>query len=573
MCGIAGIFSRNLAPEKATLERMLGEIPHRGPDGRGIYTGSRAALGYCRLAFTDIAGGTQPIRDESGERMMIANAEIYNAPELRSALQSKGHVFSTGSDVEVILHLFEEHGAACLAKLEGMFAFAIWCERSGELFLARDRFGIKPLYYADSGEAFAFASELKSLLALDKTRKEIDVNALASYFATLAVSEPYSIFKGIAKLPPAHYMIAGQGGMKIKRYWMPRAAARENGVAASELRDALTGSVRSTLISEAPLGVLLSGGLDSSIVAALAARERPGIPTFSLRMEEAGYDEGAYSREAAHTFGTEHYEVTATVASITEALEDIGGEIDEPFADASFLPSYLIFREASRSVKGLLTGEGADELFAGSPWHAPGVANGAIVPASRRIFSYEQIESFWPGSPGAAWESCGYIAGLADCDTGNAIARAIDLDLALYLPSDLLVKADRMSMLCSIEARVPYLNASVADAALAIPAAGKISDELRKIPLKESFRDLIPESIVARPKQGFSIPLDLWLWQDTPLRDLVYGALFDRNAKCRQLFDYGPLESMRSDHERLIALHGYRLFTLYMLERWLRSWT
>jgi asparagine synthase (glutamine-hydrolysing) len=531
---------------------MSARLVHRGPDSDGTRVDGTAALAARRLSIIDLATGDQPIANEDGTVHVVQNGEIYNYRELRAGLEHRGHRFATQSDTEVLVHLYEEHGEGFAERLRGMFAIAVWDARRRRLVLARDRFGIKPLYYRLDGGDLAFASELRSL-----PRGEIDGDALEAFLAFNSIPAPLSIFRETRKLPPGHILVWENGDARLERYARPAPAPADavrtdnEDELAEELRARLRDSVRAHLIADVPVGVLLSGGIDSAVLAALAAQESSEpIHTFSIGFEERSFDELDDARSVATQYGTRHDElvVRPDAALLLPALADA---FDEPFADSSALPTYLVSELAAGQVKVALSGEGGDELFGGyytyaadllalrvgrvAPFARPLVerlpsssrrasldykakrfVRGATLPPLERHHAWKEIFS-----PEARAELTGSPSGFDPVDLLRArysetegaelLARLQDVDLGIYLVDDLLVKTDRASMAHSLEARVPYLDPLVAGLALALPTKLKISGLRKKRLLRKAAAPLLPQGIVNGRKRGFSIPAAAWL--------------------------------------------------------------
>ena len=585
MCGIAGqVVPAQCAVDEPLVRRMTRRLAHRGPDGERVHIGPQHGFGHRRLSLIDLDGGHQPQANEDGTVRVVANSEIYNYVELRRDLVSRGHHFATSSDTEVIVHLYEEHGAGCVNHLNGMFAFALWDERTRTLLLARDRFGIKPLYYTVCGDTLLFASELRALLESPRVARDLNDAALHDYFRHLTVPEPHSILAAVRKLPAAHVLTWRDGRSHETRYWditqTPGTAPVDDDEAIARMGAALADSVAMSLRSDAPVGVFLSGGVDSSLLAAIASATQPGLSTFSVAFDDPQSDERAFSRLVAQACGSNHHEIEVSLADAADALEQLTGALDEPFADSSAIPTWLLARTARRHVKAVLTGEGADELFGGSPWHSDDddgshdVAR-LLAPAAKLVFTDDTLERVCApdlrdrlraaATPGTdALE-----APLARC--AGPLERRLYADLQVYLPSDLLMKTDRATMLASLEARVPFLNHPFAEQAWRLPARLKLRDGVRKYALKRLGADRLPAPILTRRKQGFSIPMDLWLWRPGRFRDLVLDTLLDTRTRSRGCFDVAGIEAMVRDHDRINPFHGYRLWTLFVFEMWQRQ--
>src|SRR5918999_3705502 len=510
MCGIAGIASRAGAVDPERLRAMSATLVHRGPDSDGELLDGPVGLAARRLSIIDLEHGDQPIANEDGTVHVVQNGEIYNFGELRAELERAGHRFSTRCDTETLVHLYEEHGEGFAERLRGMFAVAVWDARRRRLVLARDRYGIKPFYYRDGGGELAFASELRAL-----PRGEVDLDALEAFLAFNSVPAPYSIFAGTRKLPAGHLLVWEEGRIRIERYARPAPVSasevRDEDPAelAEELRARLRDSVRAHLVADVPVGVFLSGGVDSSLLAALAAQESPEpLRTFSIGFAEASFDERAEARRVAERYGTRHRELLLR-PDVPELLPALAEAFDEPFADSSALPTYLVSRLAAEDVKVALSGEGGDELFGGYytyaadalamrvgrlarlarplvdrlpsssarasfDYKAKRFMRGAHLPPLERHHAWKEIFSADARAElrGArsAYDPVDLLRErFAETAGADLLARLQDVDLGLYLVDDLLVKTDRASMAHSLEARVPYLDAHVAGLALALP--------------------------------------------------------------------------------------------------------
>ena len=561
MCGICGSYDMRGRPADAPLlERMNATLVHRGPDGGGVHVDGPVGLAARRLAIIDLAHGDQPMLADDGAVCVVQNGEIFNHLELRAELEREGARFRTGCDTEVLLHAYLREGPGFVARLRGMFALALWDRRERRLVLARDRFGIKPLYYRHHDGHLSFASELKALLCQPGFSREIDRDALHSFLAFNSIPVPLTIFREARKLPAGHLLTCDPAGVRIERYAQVRPAAREElrqegaDVLAEELRERLRDSVGAHLLADVPVGVLLSGGVDSSVLTALAAQaSTERVSTFSIGFRERSFNELDLAREVARRYGTDHHELVVS-PQISELLPRIVAAFDEPYADSSAVPTYLVSQLAAEHVKVVLCGEGGDELFGGYETYVAhqlarriGPAAARLAPlvdrlpssssrtsldyrardlpgrrrsprssatmASRRSSPPEQrshlLTADWQepqADPLAPWRS--RFAQTADAPL---LARLQDVDLGVYLPDDLLVKADRMSMVHSLEARVPYLDPVVAELALALPTKLKVRGLAKKRLLRRAAVPLIPSEIIHARKRGFSIPAAAWL--------------------------------------------------------------
>jgi asparagine synthase (glutamine-hydrolysing) len=563
MCGIFGVCGAQAAdPETLTVLRAMGEVLiHRGPDEGGVHTEPGVGLGMRRLSIIDLKTGHQPISNEDGSVWVVFNGEIYNYRELTADLLARGHRFSTASDTEALVHLYEEYGADCVRHLRGMFAFALWDARSHTLLLARDRLGIKPLYYAPTPRGLIFGSELKALISSPSVRRRVDRSALAAYLRFGYVPDPLSILEGVAKLPPGHVLLVKDGRAGApQRYWEPTSHFRREHESLDEaetgarLWGLLGDAVRSHLVSDVPVGAFLSGGLDSTAVVSFMAREA-GVPvkTFSVGFGEKDYDEAPYARRVAEWFGTEHHELIATPQDLG-LLDDVLTACDEPFADASAIPTYLVSRLARQHVKVVLSGDGGDELFAGYDRYvvdrrerrlgilgdlglgAPlSLVSDALPEGTRgknflRHFSLPRMQryidaiSLFPDralrnllEPGTAAASPPLFEDALRESRGlDALSRLQDLDLRTYLPGDILTKVDRMSMAHSLEARVPLLDHPLVEFACGLPADLRMRGEQTKFLLRRILRGRVPDEVLTRPKRGFAVPLSSWFGKRLP---------------------------------------------------------
>jgi asparagine synthase (glutamine-hydrolysing) len=559
VCGIYGAFSTDAGRPVQTevLEAMAHVLAHRGPDGGGTHLAGPLGVGMCRLSIIDLTSGNQPMSNEDGTIWVVFNGEIYNYRELTADLISRGHRFATSSDTEVLVHLYEEYGERCVEPLRGMFAFAIWDGPRRELFLARDRLGIKPLYYAATLEGFLFGSELKALVQSPWLTPRLDRRGLASYLQYGYVPDPLSILEGVAKVPPGHTLRIRSGRPAAPRpYWEPtdhfksgRTPANEE-EAATELWERLEDAVRFHMVSDVPVGAFLSGGVDSTAVVSIMARaSRRPIKTFSVGFREDRYNELPHARQVAEACGTEHHELLVEPNDL-KTLEELLAGFDEPFADSSAIPTYLVSRLARQHVKVVLSGDGGDELFAGYDRYVVdrgrrhlGLAGdlgfgpilravGALLPVgggrntlytlslprlqryihSISLFPRQALDAVLDGEGAAARVD---IAPLADRDL-DFLSRLQDLDLKTYLPGDILTKVDRMSMANSLEARVPLLDHPLVEFACSLPPDLRLRAGTTKYLLKRVLRGRVPPQVLARSKQGFAVPLESWFSGSMP---------------------------------------------------------
>ena len=613
MCGIAGIFSPGGKPVRpAEIRAMCDAMVHRGPDDAGYHVQGRIGLGMRRLSIIDLATGHQPVRNEDGSIWTVLNGEIYNYRELRADLESRGHRFYTSTDTEVIVHLYEEFGAECVSRLRGMFALAVWDSRRQSLFIARDRLGIKPLYYTEVNGRLLFASELKCLLELPEVQRDLNWGSVNYLFTTLCTPNSESIIAGVHKLPPGHSLtLRADGTRKLVRYWEvnfePDHSHGEE-YFAERLRQILEESVDMHLVSDVPVGAFLSGGLDSSSVVAIMARrsDRP-IKTFSIGFEEQGFNETDAARRVAEQFGTEHTELILK-PDVEAMVEDIAWHLDEPFGDSSAIPTYMVSKLAAEQVKVVLSGDGGDELFAGydkyrveqrerryeyapaplrkllgligdsMPEGAKGrnflrhiALSGAerYLDAStlfksdqkRRLFRPEFARLLAGHDP---WrEASAYL----DRPDGDWLSALQHWDLKSYLPLDILTKVDRMSMAHSLEARVPLLDHKLVEFAATIPPQFRLRNGERKSIFKRAMRGILPDEIIDRRKQGFAVPLGHWF--RGRLGGFARELLLPADGPRQQLFDRGYIAELLAMHERGRDLN-LQLWTLISFELWCR---
>jgi len=612
MCGIAGIVSLTDRPVALNeVRRMCAAMVHRGPDDEGVYMAPGVGLGMRRLSIIDLATGRQPVRNEDGTVWAVFNGEIYNFQELRRDLLSRGHAFYTGTDTEVIVHLYEERGARCVDALRGMFAFAVWDERAQSLLLARDRVGIKPLYYCETGGRLAFASELKALLELPEIDRTLDWTALGHVFAFLTTPQAQSIVKGVRKLEPGMVLTASGGGVSLSRYWDLQWApdhGRGEESFAEELRGRLEESVRLHMVSDVPLGAFLSGGIDSSSVVATMARLSPRpVKTFSIGFVEEDYDELRWARVVARAFATEHHELVLE-PDVLSVLDELAWHLDEPFGDPSAIPTYMVSKLAAEHVTVVLSGDGGDELFAGYDRYrveererrrdrlpralrralgalalrAPEDTKGRnflrhlaldglerYLDAANFFRREEQRALFQPDvfdlvAAGDPWKDTAAHVGGSERHWLSALQH---LDIKAYLPLDILAKVDRMSMAHSIESRVPLLDHTLLEFAATIPPELSLREGTGKYIFKRALRGVLPDEILDRPKRGFAIPLGRWF--RGRLGEFVRDLLLSGSARQRGVFNPGYVEKLLRRNEAGRDL-DFQLWTLISFELWAR---
>src|SRR6058998_3156333 len=624
MCGIAG----HVGPTaRELLPAMLGLLKHRGPDDSGIHAAGDVGLGMTRLAIIDLVTGRQPMSDAGGRYWIVFNGEIYNFRQLRAKLMTAGRRFRTRSDTGVILHAYAVHGEACVERLAGMFAFAIWDDAERRLFLARDRLGKKPLYYWHRDRLFLFASEPKALLCHPAVARSVDWSALHHYLAFGYTPATRSIFDSIRKLPPAHTATVVEGRLTQRRYWQPPAGAPSPGTragreeSAAAVRAGLREAVRLRLESDVPLGVFLSGGIDSSAIVASAREVTSGrLSTFTVGFGPAApsFDERVYAREVAERFATDHHEETLHPV-IADVLPSVIRHFDEPFADSSALPTFIVAQATARHVKVALSGIGGDETFAGYPRYLglrvsevfarlPGglrtlsaraaqrflpesetssnwgdrirrFAAGAERPPFERyvrwtrFFTDEQLEKLVVPGVRAGWRApvdAAHRAAWAGRGHGDPVDGAFRVDLVTYLPDDLLAMADRMSMAHSLELRAPFCDHRLIERSLAIAPRVKLPSVRLKGLLRQAFASVLPPTVVRRRKQGFMIPLARWLRTD--LRPLMEQLLARDVVAARGLFAPAAVDALIQEHLRGRKTHADRLWALMMTELWLREY-
>jgi asparagine synthase (glutamine-hydrolysing) len=625
MCGIAGFVegqpgaARGREDRARTLDRMCRRIAHRGPDDQGVRVAGAAALGMRRLSIIDLGGGRQPISGCDPETFVVFNGEIYNYRELRAGLEKRGHRFRTDSDTETIVHAYEEDGAGCVRHLRGMFAFALWDARHEELFVARDRVGKKPLYYTlTPAGTFVFGSELKSLLEHPEVTREVDEEALDAYLAFGYVPDPLSIFRGVRKLPPGHHLRFARGRLHVEPYWDfgfgEEAEERPEGVWLEELRELLAEAVRVRLVADVPLGAFLSGGVDSSAVVGLMARATDApVKTFSIGFREDSFDELAYARLTAQRFGTDHHEFVVT-PDICGVVDELAWHFDEPFADSSAIPTYMVSKLAREHVKVVLSGDGGDELFGGYTRYAveahrrafervPGfLRRGVMGPLSRRlphgargrnflhnvsldaVARYADSVSLFTALTKPLLYARDFRGRLQTTDAdpaarfheyaarvrpGDPLDVLLYLDSKTYLPGDILTKVDRMSMAVSLEARTPLLDHRLIEFVTRLPASLKVRGGVTKYLFKQAARGLVPDEILDRPKQGFGVPINQWINRE--LRGRIRETLSEPRARQRGYFEPAHVALLLDEHERGRRDHSAQLWALFMLELWHRT--
>jgi asparagine synthase (glutamine-hydrolysing) len=620
MCGIAGIVSEaGPPPDGATLHRMCQSMVHRGPDDQGIYLRGSVGLGMRRLSIIDVAGGHQPIHNEDQTVWVVFNGEIYNFLELRAGLEKRGHRFYTNTDTEVVAHLYEELGADCVQQLRGMFGLAVYDERKRSLLLARDRLGKKPLHYALVDGRLLFGSEIKAILAGSPELSEVDQEGLLYFFNFNYIPDPFTAFTHIRKLPPGHLLEYKNGRLEVRQYWdFPAFGGLDPGSeqeCLEELEHRLAEATRLRLISDVPLGALLSGGVDSSIVVALMARASTGpVKTFSIGFRNADFNEAPYARQVAEKFATEHHELVVD-PDVHQTLEYLTGMLEEPFGDSSILPTYYVSRLAREHVTVALSGDGGDELFAGYDryWtnlrsrlpekipqragrffresiypHLPkelygrrfaysmtlplrdryidGLCFQSVEPADRSLFSGDFL----------AWAKTRVLPAelfrnyFDRAPAQDPLSRMQYLDLKTYLPGDVLCKVDRMSMATSLEVRSPLLDHVFVEWAVSLAPKWRMRMGQPKYVLKKVAERLgVPSQVLYRPKQGFALPLVHWFREQ--LKDELPELLLDSRALQRGYFDPKAVRRVLDEHSRGRFDHSGLIWQLLIFELWHRN--
>lgn len=612
MCGIAGFAGVELPAEEASrrLHAMCNALVHRGPDAAGTFLADGIAMGMRRLSIIDVAGGSQPIFNEDGTVSVVFNGEIYNHHALRRELERAGHRFATRSDTEVLVHLYEEHGTEMVRRLHGMFAFAIWDARRRRLILARDRTGMKPLSYAIRGEGIVYASELRALYVFDRSALRVAPGAVMEYLAFGYVPDPNSIFEEVSKLPPGHFLLWSPGGeVEVRRYWrppLPDQALRDEDELVVELRRRLEAAVTSHLESEVPLGAFLSGGTDSSTVVALMCRHAAGrVKTFSIGFAEAAYDESRTARAVATQLGTEHTELVVR-PDVDQIFENVAAMFDEPFADSSAIPTFLVAQLARESVTVALSGDGGDELFGGYTRYGETLRRGGgkrgfqsrlvgalglmlphAFPGRNRLVdlgrsrlgryatSVVQPVRVDEGGVASAWHPAAWRTVdeqlnrfITAEESDDFAALMMRLDLETYLAGDILAKVDRTTMAVSLEARVPLLDFDLVDFALAIPGDLRVTPGESKRLFRRAIRGIVPDFVLSAPKRGFAVPLAQWF--RGPLRDRI-EALRNPSAAIEQYLDERAVERLVAEHAIGRRDHSVLLWRLIVLNYWLAA--
>jgi asparagine synthase (glutamine-hydrolysing) len=632
MCGINGIALSSRSDrrvEAGLLGRMRDVLTHRGPDDCGLFIDGSVGLGHRRLSIVDVASGHQPMTNEDGRLQIVYNGEVYNHADHRPGLEARGHVYRTHSDTETILHLYEEKGARCVEDLRGMFAFAIWDAHGRELFIARDRLGVKPLYYAHTPDgSLYFASEIKALLEARAVAPEINYAALPDYLANHAPSGDETLFRGVRRLPPGHTLLWRDGELRVEKYWDVTFAGGGDGNGRrrseedliEEWSELFRTSVRLRLMADVPLGMFLSGGIDSSAIAAVMSQlvDEP-IKTFSVAFKEREANELEYARLVAAAFGTDHHETVVSPEEFFDALPRLVWHEDEPLAHLASVPLYFVSRLAQRHVKVVLTGEGSDELLAGYARYRKTVYNLALggryeslAPAPARRALRRAVEAMPAGSrvrqklertflclpadleslyfdnfavfpramqrrlltpeaverAGTADPYAGVRRLVEETDASTLLNRLLYADTKTYL-QELLMKQDQMSMAASVESRVPFLDHRLVEFTARLPERLKLRGWTTKYVLRRAMKNLLPEAILTRPKMGFPVPFGAWLRGRH--RGVLDEYVLGERAQSRGIFDPGFVRGLAAEHVSGRRDHSSRLWSLVNFEIWLRQ--
>jgi asparagine synthase (glutamine-hydrolysing) len=619
MCGICGVvYSNPRFVDEDVLKQMCRILYHRGPDDEGYYRDKRVGLGVRRLSIIDLSTGRQPLSNEEGTLWIVFNGEIYNYRQLRTQLEQRGHLFSTQTDTEVIVHAYEEYGEGCLEHFNGMFSFAIWDTINQRLFLARDRLGIKPMFYWSSGHQLIFGSELKAVLQHPDVPREINLPALDQFLTLEYIPAPTTIFKGINKLLPGHFLVFQAGQLNLKQYWeIPfREAPTNEAVCVEILTELINEAIQSHLVSDVPVGAFLSGGIDSStIVAFMNEATTEPVLTFSVGFEDKTYNELSYARAVATAFETHHHE-EVLIPDLITLVERLVCQFDEPFADFSIFPTFLVSEMAKRHVTVVLSGDGGDELFAGYEAYiaqrldrlyrlvplrlrqeilpaligrmSPQPGKKGLINKAKRFIEGGALPSSLQHTRWMTFinnkdkqalyqpEFCSALNGFTAASIienyfqrvshMDSLAQQQYVDIKTYLADDILTKVDRMSMAASIEARVPLLDHRIVEFAMSLPPHLKLNRGQTKIILRKAMADRLPPEVLNKPKQGFSIPLKDWL--RGPLRPLMMELLSVDTIRRRGYFESDCVSRWISEHLAGHANHSHRLWALMVLELW-----
>ncbi len=617
MCGILGVANSTGVPVAAEIvERMRDTMAHRGPDDVGIHIDGNIGLGHRRLSIIDVEGGHQPMSTPDGTIYIVHNGEIYNFQTIRSELEADGVTFSTRSDTEVVLRAYEKWGPGCVERLHGIFAFGIWDSRKQRLFVARDRLGIKPLYFTSDPNLFIFASEIKAFLKHPNFDRTVDPRAVDRFFSFGYIPAPDTIFTSVKKLLPAHYLIWENGTIRTERYWRFEPSREEseksNAEWTDEFRDVFQNAVSRQMVSDVPLGAFLSGGIDSSLIVWMMSRstDEP-VRTFTIGFGQDGMSETPYAKIVADRFSTKHKEFEVT-PDVIDILPKLVWHLDEPFADSSALPTYYVSKITRQEVTVALSGDGGDELFAGytrhqgerltrgfqalPPWARSGIIGALKKGGTKKLKRLENVLSNaeldfvtrYRNKEALSQEvnrlglySADFRSDVGDDDSieqllelakitsdANYIDRLTVFDLEFYLPNDMLTKVDKMSMASSLEVRVPFLDETVLDIAAKIPARLKLRGFTTKYLLRRLAAEVLPAEITRRRKQGFGIPLQGWFRGQ--LTSYAREMLLDTQTLSRGYFDRPAIESVLDDHENDRGDHGHLIYALISFELWNR---
>lgn len=628
MCGIVGILNFDSGPvNRNILAKMLDNLRHRGPDGEGQYIDGPLGLGHRRLSILDLsAAGQQPMGNANQTVWITYNGEIYNYQELRKELEPKGYEFRSQTDTEVILHAYEEWGIDCLKMFNGIFAFGLWDARAQRLWLARDRIGVKPLFYAHYPSFFAFASEIKGLLPHEGVSRQLDYTALAYFLALNWTPAPNTLFSGVRQVLPGHYLVVEpDGAVRDERYWelgYEENAHKSEAEWVEEFDSLMDDAVRRQLVSDVPFGAFLSGGIDSSSVCYWMSRNMSSrLKTFSIAFNEPSFDESSFAREVAHRLGTEHFEKTV-VADASSILPKLVWHGEEPTADSSMLPMYYLAQETRKHVTMVQSGDGADEILAGyetyQAYYAallyrrfPAFFRRRLIrplvqslPATEAKVGWSyKLKSFVSGAEydpedahaawrmicdaelrrkllGPIWEQPGvqsevldiYRSYFSKCPAVHPLNRLLWVDTRLYLPNDMLVKVDRMTMAHGLEARVPFLDHRVVELAASVPPSLKLKQlRVKKYLLKKTMRGRVPDTVIHRKKEGFNVPVGRWIKKE--MKDLVRDVLSPRAVRETGLLDEKTVTSLVEDHLREKMDYSHQIWGLLVLVLWLKQFT
>ena len=617
MCGIVGFTHKDRPSSGERIREATATLLHRGPDQQGVFETPNVSLGAVRLKIIDLISGEQPMRNDDGDTVLVFNGEIYNYAEVREELKARGHRFSSRSDTEVVLRAFLEWDTGCFARLRGMFGLALWTESRRRLVLARDRMGVKPLYYSRRGDDIYFASELKAIFVHPEIERTIDLDGLNCYLRLNWVPAPHTLVRDIVKLLPGHFLVWENGQACTDCYWRctpePLAARTTLEEAKQRLDGLLQQSVKEHLVSDVPLGVWASGGIDSSTILHYAAAASPSpLKTFSITFKGRSFDESRYVREVAHLYGTDHTEFDLTPgAELVDAIQQFAYYSDEPSADAGALPVWFLSEMSRQQVTVALSGEGADELFGGYVTYIadryarlartiPGFLRRAAASAARlwpvsddkisfeyklkrflegSLLSPAEAHIFWNGTFSAAELSTFFLHAdpeplrrmLSDLPPGDDLDRFLLFDQRYYLPDDILYKVDRMSMAHSMEVRPPFLDHRIVEFAAALPESYKVRGSELKFILRELMKGKLPRSILYRKKTGFDIPAHDWF--RGLLKPLLLETVTEQAVEQSGLLRWQGIEGIIRDHLQRRANLGYHLWGLLILFLWLKRWS